>query len=84
MDFVLRVFLCLYHTIVFEGVHLSQWNRFFCFYAFQGIEAFDLLGGHMLGCGFWPSGCCVFFLCKLGKLLLKVPTLRENPASSEP
>ena len=38
MDFILRVFLYLYHTIVFEGVHLSPWNSFFYFYNFTEFK----------------------------------------------
>ena len=38
MDFILRVFLCLYHTIVFEGVHLSPRNSSLCFYVFREFK----------------------------------------------
>lgn len=46
MDFILRVFLYLYHTIVFEGVHLSPRNSSFVFMSLENLS-FDLLLGHV-------------------------------------
>lgn len=46
MDFILRVFLYLYHTIVFEGVHLSPLNSSFVFMSLENLS-FDLLLGHV-------------------------------------
>ena len=90
MDFILRVFLYLYHTIVFEGVHLSPRNSSFCFYVFREFKLWFTLRS-CVSCINWASGpiadvyveATLFFFFKVGELLLQfIARVSANAVSS--
>ena len=91
MDFILRVFLCLYHTIVFEGVHLSPRNSSLCFYVFREFKLWFTLRSSV-SCINWARGpiadvyieATLFFFLKGRKLLLQfIAHVSTNAVSSE-